>query len=142
MRLTTTLIASMISVSCACPATTPNPWEYRVLDTHDYYGFDSAEDWQAAFLRGELMDRLSAAKNRWGAEGWDVAPELGELGKNRLLLRRNPSTPAAFEVQFVMQQELGQAPVESVQGRINQLIRDGWTLKHGCSVYLEFHRGR
>ncbi len=113
-----------------------------MIDAHDYYGFGAAEDMHRAFVEGKLMEHLIVAKNRWGAEGWDFVPERGELGENRLLLRRNRSNAAAFEVQFVMQQELGRAPVESVQGRINQLVRDGWTLERCNSLYLEFHRAR
>lgn len=133
---------AILSVSCVGPAATPGGWEYRVIDTHEYYGFGAAEDMQRAFVEGELMQHLSVAKNRWGAEGWDFVPERGELSENRLLLRRNSSNPAAFEVQFVMQQELGQGPVESVQGRINELVRDGWTLERCNPVCLEFHRAR
>ena len=88
------------------------------------------------------MDHLSAAKNRWGAKGWDVAPECGEVGEGRLLLRRSRSNPAAFEVRFVMQKELCPASAEGAQDLINQLVLDGWSLKRGDALALEFHRTR
>lgn len=142
MRVPITQIGFLFAAACAAPAPAPTDWEYRVLEIHHYYGLDSGEDLLAAMERDEFMDHMIAAANRYGAEGWDFAPEVGDVGENRVLLRRSRSQPAAFKVQFVLQKELGAPPLESAEDRINRLVRDGWTLARGNPAFLEFHRPR
>lgn len=140
MRLVTLLVGVLFSVSCVGPAALPGDWEYRVLDSHDYYGLESAEELSAVALGEGFLDHLVPAMRRWAAEGWYLVPS--ELAGGRLLLRRARSNPTPFEVQCVMQKELAEASAATVQARINQLIHDGWTLAADNALWLEFRRYR
>lgn len=142
MRLKARIGGCLLLASCAGPAARADDWEYRVVDTVAFYGLESAAALSEVFLKGELLDHQIAAQNRWAADGWDFAPEMGKLGEHRLLLRRRASHREPFEVLLVTQKELAVASLEVAQDRINQLVRQGWALARSNDLWLEFHRSR
>ncbi len=145
MRLGTTFLGAigcLYSAACAGPTAHADHWEYRVVEAHAFYGLTSAEALGDAIQKGELLERMVVAHNRWAADGWDLSPEVGKLGAGRLLLRRRGSNPEPFEVRFVMQKELEQVSLAVAQDRIDELVRQGWVLARSNDAWLEFHRVR